>query len=70
MKKIVREEKLLGEAIPRNTSIVVSHLSFSENELLFRSRDGDVIRLNVETKEKRVIVPNQLFVSTVSLQEL
>uniref|UniRef100_A0A672HIU4 Dipeptidyl-peptidase 6b n=1 Tax=Salarias fasciatus TaxID=181472 RepID=A0A672HIU4_SALFA len=33
----------------------------SDNELLYRSRDGDVIRLNADTKEQRVIVPNQLF---------
>ncbi|XP_024129584.1 dipeptidyl aminopeptidase-like protein 6 isoform X4 [Oryzias melastigma] len=33
----------------------------SENELMFRSRNGNVIRLNVETKETRTVVPKQLF---------
>ncbi|KAM9844637.1 A-type potassium channel modulatory protein DPP6-like [Aulostomus maculatus] len=33
----------------------------SDDELLYRSRDGDVVRLNVNTQEKAVIVPNQLF---------
>ncbi|KAM4552622.1 A-type potassium channel modulatory protein DPP6-like isoform 2-T2 [Odontesthes bonariensis] len=33
----------------------------SDNELLFRSREGDVVRLNVDTKEQKVIVSNQLF---------
>ncbi|XP_017278013.1 dipeptidyl aminopeptidase-like protein 6 isoform X2 [Kryptolebias marmoratus] len=33
----------------------------SDNELLFRSRDGDVIKLNVDTKEQNIVVPNQLF---------
>ncbi|XP_062284709.1 dipeptidyl aminopeptidase-like protein 6b [Scomber scombrus] len=32
----------------------------SDNELLYRTRDGDVVRLNVDTKEKIVVVPNQL----------
>uniref|UniRef100_A0A3P9J9T5 Dipeptidyl-peptidase 6b n=1 Tax=Oryzias latipes TaxID=8090 RepID=A0A3P9J9T5_ORYLA len=33
----------------------------SENELMFRSRNGNVIRLNVETKETRTVVLKQLF---------
>ncbi|XP_072220460.1 A-type potassium channel modulatory protein DPP6-like isoform X2 [Leuresthes tenuis] len=33
----------------------------SDNELLFRSREGNVVRLNVDTKEQKVIVSNQLF---------
>ncbi|RVE61918.1 hypothetical protein OJAV_G00175260 [Oryzias javanicus] len=33
----------------------------SENELMFRSRNGNVIRLNVETKETRTVVSKQLF---------
>eukprot|EP00064_Thunnus_orientalis_P001733 superscaffoldBa00000120_g1736 len=33
----------------------------SDNELLYRTRDGDVDRLNVDTKESVVVVPNQLF---------
>nr|XP_023679388.1 dipeptidyl aminopeptidase-like protein 6 isoform X2 [Paramormyrops kingsleyae] len=33
----------------------------SGNELLYRTRDGDVVRLNVETKEKTVLVENKKF---------
>ena len=36
---------------------------FTDNELLYRTRDGDVVKLNADTKERTVIVPNQLFVS-------
>ncbi|XP_061653237.1 dipeptidyl aminopeptidase-like protein 6b isoform X2 [Phyllopteryx taeniolatus] len=31
------------------------------NELLYRTREGDVVKLNVDTEEKRVVVPNQMF---------
>ncbi|XP_030259535.1 dipeptidyl aminopeptidase-like protein 6 isoform X2 [Sparus aurata] len=33
----------------------------SDNELLYRTGDGDVVKLNVDTKETTVIVPSQLF---------
>uniref|UniRef100_A0A673CJG7 Dipeptidyl-peptidase 6b n=1 Tax=Sphaeramia orbicularis TaxID=375764 RepID=A0A673CJG7_9TELE len=33
----------------------------SDNELMYRTRDGDVVKLNVDTKEVTVVVPNQLF---------
>nr|XP_061794901.1 dipeptidyl aminopeptidase-like protein 6 [Nerophis lumbriciformis] len=33
----------------------------SGNELLYRTREGDVVKLNVDTEEKRVVVPNQMF---------
>ncbi|XP_049454716.1 dipeptidyl aminopeptidase-like protein 6 isoform X2 [Epinephelus fuscoguttatus] len=33
----------------------------SDNELLYRTREGDVVKLNVDTMEKTVIVLNQLF---------
>ncbi|XP_069366743.1 A-type potassium channel modulatory protein DPP6-like isoform X4 [Paralichthys olivaceus] len=33
----------------------------SDNELLYRTRDGDVVKINVDTKERTVVVPNQLF---------
>uniref|UniRef100_A0A7N8X0A4 Dipeptidyl-peptidase 6b n=1 Tax=Mastacembelus armatus TaxID=205130 RepID=A0A7N8X0A4_9TELE len=33
----------------------------SDNELLYRTRHGDVVKLNVDTTERTVIVPNQLF---------
>lgn len=32
-------------------------------ELLFRTREGDVVKLNVETNESTVLVPNRKFVS-------
>uniref|UniRef100_A0A671YZ28 Dipeptidyl-peptidase 6b n=1 Tax=Sparus aurata TaxID=8175 RepID=A0A671YZ28_SPAAU len=32
----------------------------SDNELLYRTGDGDVVKLNVDTKETTVIVPSQL----------
>lgn len=35
------------------------------NELLYRSRDGDVIRYNVETEEKSILVHNKKFVSAL-----
>lgn len=37
-----------------------------DNELLYRERDGDVVRYNVDTKVEKVVVPNQLFVSIMS----
>lgn len=37
-----------------------------DNELLYRSRDGDVLKLNVDTADRTLVVPNQLFVSIVS----
>uniref|UniRef100_A0A8C2Z8E4 Dipeptidyl-peptidase 6b n=1 Tax=Cyclopterus lumpus TaxID=8103 RepID=A0A8C2Z8E4_CYCLU len=39
----------------------------SDNELLYRTREGDVVNVNVDTKESSVIVLNQLFVSIVLL---
>lgn len=42
--------------------------SLPDNELLFRSRDGDVLKFNVDTKEQSVVVPNQLFVCTACLK--
>lgn len=39
----------------------------SDNELLYRTRDGDVVKVNVDTHHTTVIVPNQLFVSVVWL---
>lgn len=38
-----------------------------DNELLYRTRDGDVVKVNVDTHHTTVIVPNQLFVSVVWL---
>uniref|UniRef100_A0A673CPP2 Dipeptidyl-peptidase 6b n=1 Tax=Sphaeramia orbicularis TaxID=375764 RepID=A0A673CPP2_9TELE len=38
----------------------------SDNELMYRTRDGDVVKLNVDTKEVTVVVPNQLFVSIIT----
>lgn len=35
----------------------------ADNELLYRGRDGDVVKLNVDTEHRKVIVPNQWFVS-------
>lgn len=33
------------------------------NELLYRNRDGDVVKFNVDTDEKTVLVHNKKFVS-------
>uniref|UniRef100_A0A3Q4HNX9 Dipeptidyl-peptidase 6b n=1 Tax=Neolamprologus brichardi TaxID=32507 RepID=A0A3Q4HNX9_NEOBR len=33
----------------------------SDNELLYRTAEGDVVQLNIDTLEQRVVVPNQLF---------
>ncbi|KAF7656562.1 hypothetical protein LDENG_00039470 [Lucifuga dentata] len=33
----------------------------SDNELLYRTREGDVIKLNVDTEEKIVVVENKMF---------
>uniref|UniRef100_A0A8C5HIT4 Dipeptidyl aminopeptidase-like protein 6 n=2 Tax=Gouania willdenowi TaxID=441366 RepID=A0A8C5HIT4_GOUWI len=40
----------------------------SNNELLYRMRDGDVVRFNVENKERRIVVPKQLFIYQHSYQ--
>uniref|UniRef100_A0A7N8YQJ3 Dipeptidyl-peptidase 6b n=1 Tax=Mastacembelus armatus TaxID=205130 RepID=A0A7N8YQJ3_9TELE len=42
-------------------------LPFTDNELLYRTRHGDVVKLNVDTTERTVIVPNQLFSSNYTL---
>lgn len=42
--------------------------SFTDNELMYRTRDGDVVKLNVDTKHTTVVVPNQLFVSVLCLR--
>ena len=39
--------------------------SSPDNELLFRSREGDVVRLNVDTMEQRILVESKMFVSSV-----
>ncbi|CAL8279965.1 unnamed protein product [Lota lota] len=33
----------------------------SDNELLFRSREGDVVRLNMDTMEQHILVENKMF---------
>lgn len=33
----------------------------NDNEVLYRTRDGDVVKLNVDTKQTTIVVPNQLF---------
>lgn len=40
--------------------------SFTGNELLYRGRDGDVVKFNMDTEQRDVIVPNQWFVSMPS----
>lgn len=51
--------------IYRSTVTFFNIFFFTDSEVLYRTRDGDVVRLNVDTMERQVIVPNQLFVSTV-----
>ena len=36
-----------------------------DNELLFRSRDGNVLRFNADTLEKHILVNSKMFVSSV-----
>uniref|UniRef100_A0A8P4K6K1 A-type potassium channel modulatory protein DPP6 n=1 Tax=Dicentrarchus labrax TaxID=13489 RepID=A0A8P4K6K1_DICLA len=38
----------------------------SSNELLYRNRDGDVVRFNLDTNEKTILVHNKKFVSLLS----
>lgn len=59
---------MLVQFLPSPSLMVVFYLSFTDNELLYRTRDGDVVKLNADTKERTVIVPKQLFVSMVVLQ--
>uniref|UniRef100_A0A8C9TUX4 A-type potassium channel modulatory protein DPP6 n=1 Tax=Scleropages formosus TaxID=113540 RepID=A0A8C9TUX4_SCLFO len=42
----------------------------SGNELLYRTREGDVVRYNVETKERTVLVENKKFVSCFAVKYL
>lgn len=54
---------------PPSLSLMVAlYLSSTDNELLYRTGDGDVVKLNVDTKETTVIVPSQLFVSIILLR--
>lgn len=49
---------------------LLSFLSLSRltgSELLYRNRDGDVVKFNVDTDEKTVLVHNKKFVSLLSL---
>lgn len=48
--------------------MVAFYLLSTDNELLYRTGDGDVVKLNVDTKETTVIVPSQLFVSIILLR--
>uniref|UniRef100_A0A667ZT32 Dipeptidyl-peptidase 6b n=1 Tax=Myripristis murdjan TaxID=586833 RepID=A0A667ZT32_9TELE len=41
------------------------HLPFADNELLYRTREGDVVKLNVDTLERVVVVENKKFVSII-----
>lgn len=43
--------------------VSISVLLLAGNELLYRNRDGDVVRLNVDTDEKTILVHNKKFVS-------
>lgn len=47
-------------------------LSFSraDSEVLYRTREGDVVKLDVDTKATTVVVPNQLFVSLIILNRV
>lgn len=44
---------------------MTSTLCFTDNELLYRTREGDVVKLNVDTMEWTVVVENKMFVSIV-----
>lgn len=51
-------------AFPVHGSFLTSHpFSVSDNELLYRNRDGDVVRLSVDSNEQTVLVHNKKFVS-------
>lgn len=54
---------ILVQSVSCPCRIVVFYLPFTDNELLYRTRDGDVVKLNADTKERTIIVLNQLFVS-------
>lgn len=58
---------MLVQSVSCPCLMVDFYLLFTDNELLYRTRDGDVVKLNVDTKERTVIVPNQLFVSVILL---
>lgn len=52
-----------------STSDIKVSLSLSllaGNELLYRNRDGDVVKFNVDTGEKTILVHNKKFVSLLS----
>lgn len=52
-------EKFYTSAVPHPCF----YLLFTDNELLYRTRAGDVVKLNADLKETMIIVPNQMFVS-------
>lgn len=55
---------MLVQVVPSPSLMFVP---FTDNELLYRTRDGDVVKLNADTKQRAVIVPSQFFVSIVLL---
>lgn len=61
-------ETICLQFLPRLSLTVDFYLPFTDNELLYRTREGDVVKLNVDTKERTVIVLKQLFVSIIVLQ--
>lgn len=65
---VIWVQKLYCSTVPPVSLSDGNFLSFTDDELLYRTRDGDVVKLNVDTKERTVVVPNQFFVSVVLLQ--
>lgn len=56
---------ILVQFLSSPSLIVIFYSLFTDNELMYQTREGDVVKLNADTKEKTVIVPKLLFVSII-----
>lgn len=55
----------LSESLWKTKSLFFSLFVLAGNELLYRNREGDVIKFNVDIDEKTVLVHNKKFVSLI-----